>query len=76
MEGNIYRPEGSLLSAAENKSYLSSLGGLSSAMNEGRILEGIATVCEPGMNLSVNLGGQVRHYPSRGGGIQYARRGR
>ncbi|MBR5452476.1 MAG: S1 RNA-binding domain-containing protein [Clostridia bacterium] len=63
MEGNIYRPEGSLLSAAENKSYLSSLGGLSSAMNEGRILEGIATVCEPGMNLSVNLGGRYGIIP-------------
>ena len=63
MEGNIYRPEGSTLSTPENKFYLSSMGGLSSAMNEGKILEGIATLCEPGMNLSVNLGGRYGIMP-------------
>ena len=41
MEKN-YLPEGGYSSLVENKGYLSSLSGLERAMNEGRIVEGVA----------------------------------
>jgi len=56
MAGNIYKPEGSLINSLDNKSAVYSNLSLEEAMREGKILEGIATVCEEGMNLCVNLG--------------------
>ena len=51
MAGNIYKPEGSLIGFSENRSAVYSYLSLEEAMREGKILEGIATVCEEGMNL-------------------------
>lgn len=63
MAGNIYKPEGSLIGSTENRSAVSSHLSLEEAMREGKILEGIATVCEEGMNLSVNLGSKYGIMP-------------
>ncbi len=43
---NKYLPEGGLIATSENKEYISSLGGLERAKNEGKILEGIVTKCD------------------------------
>ena len=52
---DIYRPEGALLESEQNREYLSSLAGLERAMNRGAIVEGIATLCDEGMRLHVDL---------------------
>jgi len=55
-----YNPEGSRISTAENAAYTATLDGLTRAMTQGRILEGIALVCDcTTMQLKVELGGAV-----------------
>ncbi len=53
----IYAPEGTLLRTAENREYISSPAGLERAMNEGRILESTALLCDSEMRLHVDLYG-------------------
>ena len=52
-----YLPEGSHIYTQENTSYISSLSGLGRAMNEGKILEAMATKCDEELNLHVDLFG-------------------
>ena len=54
---HTYLPEGSLLSSAANREYLSSLSGLLRAMNEGRILESTVLLCDSALRLHVDLYG-------------------
>ncbi len=54
---NTYSPEGLLIKSSLNRDYISSLSGLERAMNEGRILEGIATLCDSSMRLHIDLYG-------------------
>ena len=55
-----YLPEGSWIGSAENAAYTSSLEGLERAMVQGKILEGIATMCDcTDMHLRLELGGAV-----------------
>ncbi len=54
---NIYLPEGSLLNTQTNNAYTSSLKMLEKAMQRGKILEGICTLCDcRDMSLRVDLG--------------------
>ncbi len=46
MPNNKYLPEGSLIGTAENNEYTSSLYGLEKARQEGKILEGIVSMCD------------------------------
>ena len=46
MSFNKYLPEGSLIATAENREYISSVYGLERARAEGKILEGIVTMCD------------------------------
>lgn len=50
-----YLPEGGYAETAANKQYLSDVSGLERAMNEGAIVEGIATLCDERMRLHVDL---------------------
>jgi small subunit ribosomal protein S1 len=60
MTDKRYYPEGSRISSAENAAYTASLEGLTKAMVQGKILEGIALVCDCStMQLKVELGGAV-----------------
>ena len=52
-----YAPEGTRLGTCENKEYISSIAGLERAMIQGKILEGVALVCDSEMNLQVDLCG-------------------
>ncbi len=54
---NTYKPEGLLFLTSENREYISSIGGLERAMNEGRILESTALLCDGQMRLHVDLYG-------------------
>lgn len=56
MSENHYLPEGSLLASAENTEALSSPAALERAMQQGRILEAVAVLCDGGLNLLVDLG--------------------
>ncbi len=53
---NTYSPEGYLFGTPENSEYISSAKGLERAMLEGRILEGIVSLCDSSMNLRLELG--------------------
>ena len=53
---NKYLPEGSLLREARNFEYTRSFEGLSEAMRDGIILEGIAVLCDHNLNLHIDLG--------------------
>ncbi len=57
MNKNIYGPEGIRLGSSENTEYISSLAGLEKAMQQGKILEATALVCDSEMNLHVDLYG-------------------
>lgn len=57
MNYNYYSPEGTLWRSHENTSYISSISGLERAMREGKILEGIAFLCDEELNLHVDLCG-------------------
>ncbi len=52
---NNYKPEGCLFRNAENQRYISSLDGLTEAMEKGIILEARAAVCDSSHNLIVDL---------------------
>ncbi len=54
---NTYAPEGALLKTSRNREYISSPSGLERAMNEGRILEGTALLCDSSMRLHIDLYG-------------------
>ncbi|MDD4772727.1 MAG: S1 RNA-binding domain-containing protein [Eubacteriales bacterium] len=54
---NTYPPEGHLIATTENRSLISSSGGLQYAAANGKILEGMATLCDSNMNITVDLGG-------------------
>ena len=51
-----YRPEGGYLETAANREALASLSGLERAMREGRVVEGVATLCDENMCLHVDMG--------------------
>ena len=55
MEEVLYKPEGTLLTSDENIKYTSSRMMLERAMDEKKILEGRAAVCDSGHNLVVEL---------------------
>lgn len=57
---NEYQPEGRLLKTEKNKRYLQSKEMLERAMDEGVILEGVATMCDHNLNLYVDLGCGIR----------------
>lgn len=52
-----YLPEGSRFGTPENQEAISSLCGLERAMQCGKILEAIVTLCDSAMRLHVDLGG-------------------
>ncbi|MBQ8850034.1 MAG: 30S ribosomal protein S1 [Clostridia bacterium] len=54
---NTYSPEGMLIKTSKNREYISSLAGLERAMNEGRILESTALLCDSSMRLHIDLYG-------------------
>lgn len=54
---NKYMPEGSLISTHENREYIGSYHGLERAMAEGKILEGMAVMCDSDLNITVDLYG-------------------
>ena len=55
---NKYLPEGCLYGTIENREYLSSLRGLENAKREGKILEGVVTMCDSvTLDLHVDLYG-------------------
>lgn len=54
---NTYAPEGMLIGSSINREYISSLSGLERAMNEGRILEAPAVLCDSSMRLHIDLYG-------------------
>ena len=56
MSENHYLPEGALIATPENREALSSLASIERAMQQGKILEGIATLCDGSLNLIVDLG--------------------
>lgn len=51
-----YLPEGSRIATPENREALASEGNLERAMQNGRILEGLAVLCDRDMTLHVDLG--------------------
>ena len=57
MKEFLYEPEGILFSTSQNRECISSLAGLERAMIQGKILEGIALMCDSDMNLHIDLGG-------------------
>ena len=62
---DVYLPEGRRIGTAENREYTSSEEGLMRAAASGKILEGIAVLCDAGMNLSVDLGSCVACIPAK-----------
>lgn len=50
-----YQPEGSRISSSENQEALSSLAALERAMNNGTVLEAVATLCDSELCLHVEL---------------------
>ena len=53
---NVYRPEGLLIDTAENRQSLRSVSALREAMEEQKILEARALVCDGAHNLILDLG--------------------
>lgn len=54
---NSYKPEGTLFGTKDNRDHISSRAGLERAMNEGKILEATALLCDSRMRLHVDLYG-------------------
>lgn len=54
---NRYLPEGNYIATRENREYISSRAGLEKAMQQGRILESVAVLCDGEMNITVDLCG-------------------
>ena len=67
-QGN-YLPEGYLLNTPENCARTSSEEGLRRAWQEGRILEGIATVCDEQRDLHVRIGAWKGRIPRKEAGL-------
>ncbi len=71
---NYYQPEGKRIGTAENQEYISSEEGLLKAAASGKILEGIAVLCDSNINLKVDLGicdavipaGETLYVPNNG----------
>ena len=57
---NCYSPEGLLIKNYKNLEYISSLQGLEKALERGVILEAPALLCDPELNLHIDLGGRLR----------------
>lgn len=57
MNINTYKPEGYLLGSAENREFTASLSALERAAACGKILEGMAVLCDSDLTLTVDLGG-------------------
>lgn len=55
MSENSYLPEGQLIASVENIEFFSSPSSLERAMQQGRILEALAVLCDGEMNLVVDL---------------------
>ncbi|MBQ7337278.1 MAG: 30S ribosomal protein S1 [Clostridia bacterium] len=53
---NHYLPEGCRIGTAANREATASFAALERAMAEGAILEGVATLCDHGLNLHVSVG--------------------
>ncbi len=56
---NTYSPEGALFGTRENREYICSRQGLVRAMNEGKILEATALICDSRTRLHVDLYGTL-----------------
>ncbi len=56
---NCYKPEGALFGTKDNRDHISSRAGLERAMNEGKILEATALLCDSRMRLHVDLYGMT-----------------
>ena len=54
---NKYFPEGSYIATNENREYISSIFGLERALSQGKILEGMALMCDSELNITVDLYG-------------------
>ncbi len=52
---DLFTPEGELYFSAENQAALSSVAGLEKAMQNGTVVEGIATLCDSELRLHVDL---------------------
>ena len=50
-----YKPEGALYFSAENQAALATISGLERAMQNGTVIEGIATLCDSDLRLHVDL---------------------
>ena len=57
---NQYKPEGTLISSAENHEFISSEKGLERALEKGVILEAPVTLCDQDFNLHVSLGPKIQ----------------
>ncbi|MEG1719416.1 MAG: S1 RNA-binding domain-containing protein [Clostridia bacterium] len=55
MQDNFYKSEGSLIKTKDNIESLGSIASLTSAMQKGKILEAIATMCDSEHNLIIDL---------------------
>ncbi len=56
----VYLPEGLRIGKEENSEYISSISGLERACSNGKILEGMAVLCNSEMSLHVELGRGIR----------------
>lgn len=56
MLNNAYKPEGMLITQAANREAMASQAALERAMVQGRILEGVAVLCDSRLSLHVDLG--------------------
>lgn len=59
---NLYMPEGSLISASENREYTSTRQSLERAFERQMILEGTAVLCDHSFNLHVKLGSGIKAF--------------
>ena len=57
---NRYLPEGMLIGSGENRAFTTTRSGLERASAQGTILEGMAVMCDHDMNISVDLGGEIK----------------
>ena len=69
MPQGVYLPEGYLLESPDNHEYTSSEEGLRRAWQEGRILEGVATVCDDQRDLHVRIGPWKGRIPRKEAGL-------
>lgn len=69
MPQGMYLPEGRLLETPENMTLTSNEAGIRQAWAQGRILEGIATMCDEKRNLHVRLGNRRGIIPQSEAGL-------